>query len=193
MLFVVRLRSVRNVRVSVSLFLLPCYFWLISPAKPQPANIKRLKCLQEIPESQKLILFRFRTETSIEQSPSCEANGYSVKIFVTFYETRRFITMFTRPRHCFLSWVIWIQSTCPHPIYLISILLLSPHLYLDLRSNLLPSSCIPTKALYQFPISPLCVTCFAHLVFFNLITLNNIWRRAQIVKGWNNRRLEKIA
>jgi len=31
--------------------------------------------------------------------------------FPAFYGTRRFITAFTRVRHCSLSWARWIQST----------------------------------------------------------------------------------
>jgi hypothetical protein len=41
---------------------------------------------------------------SIEQSPSWEANRFSVKKFPAFYGTRRFITAFTRARHLSLSW-----------------------------------------------------------------------------------------
>jgi len=40
------------------------------------------------------------------------------KKFPAFYETRRFITVFTTARHWSLSWARWIQST---PSHLISI------------------------------------------------------------------------
>jgi len=38
-----------------------------------------------------------------------------VKKFPSFYETRRFITAFTRARHLSLSWTSSIQSMPPHP------------------------------------------------------------------------------
>jgi hypothetical protein len=41
---------------------------------------------------------------------------YLVKKFPAFYGTRRFIIMFTRARHWFVSWARWIQSTLSHPI-----------------------------------------------------------------------------
>jgi len=39
-----------------------------------------------------------------------------VKKFSLFYETRRFIIVFTRAHYWFLSWAIWIQSTSAHLI-----------------------------------------------------------------------------
>jgi hypothetical protein len=41
-----------------------------------------------------------------------------VKIFPTFYGTRRFIIVFTRARHWSLSWARWIQSAPSHHISL---------------------------------------------------------------------------
>ena len=53
-----------------------------------------------------------------------------VKKFPAFHGTRRFITALTSVRHLSLSWASPIQSTCPHPTYWRSILILSTHLRL---------------------------------------------------------------
>jgi hypothetical protein len=45
-----------------------------------------------------------------------------------FYITRRFITVFTRTRHWYLSWARWIQSTTSHRITVRCILILSSYL-----------------------------------------------------------------
>jgi hypothetical protein len=45
-----------------------------------------------------------------------------VKKFPSSYITQRFITVFTRTRHWFLSWAGWISFTPSHAIYLKSIL-----------------------------------------------------------------------
>ena len=80
---------------------------------------------------------------SVEQSPSSEANRFSVKKFPTFYGTRRFITAFTSARHLSLSWASWTQSIS-HPTSWRSILILSSHLRLGLPSGVFPSG-FPTK------------------------------------------------
>jgi hypothetical protein len=70
-------------------------------------------------------------------------------IFPTFYGNRRFITVFTRALHRFLSWARWIPSAPSHPISLRSILLLPTHLRLGLPSGHFPSG-FPTNSLYVF-------------------------------------------
>jgi len=65
-----------------------------------------------------------------------------LKKFSAFYGTSRFITMFTRTRHWYLSWARWIQSTPRHPISLRSILILSSHLHLWLLAVLFPKYCV---------------------------------------------------
>jgi hypothetical protein len=62
------------------------------------------------------------------------------------YETRRFITVFTKARHWTLSWASRIHFAPSIPISPTSILMLSSHLRLGLPSGLLPSG-LPTKTL----------------------------------------------
>ena len=63
-----------------------------------------------------------------------------VKKFHAFHGTRRLITALTSVHHLSLSWTSPIQSIYPHPTSWRSILILSTHLSLGLRSGLLPSS-----------------------------------------------------
>jgi hypothetical protein len=62
-----------------------------------------------------------------------------IKKFLLFYGTRRFITAFTRVRHLSLSWARSVQSTPLHTTAWRSILKLSFHLLLGLRSGFVPS------------------------------------------------------
>ena len=61
----------------------------------------------------------------MDQSPSWEANRYSVKIFPAFYRTQRFIIAFARAQHLSLTSARSIQSMPPHPISWRSIWILS--------------------------------------------------------------------
>ena len=61
-----------------------------------------------------------------------------LKKFSVFCGTRKFITVFTKSRHLFLSWARLIQSVHPHPTSRRSVLILSSHLRLCLPSGLLP-------------------------------------------------------
>ena len=74
-----------------------------------------------------------------------------VKKFPAFHATRRFITALTSVRHLSLSWASPIQSIYPNPTSCKSILILSTHLRLGLRSGLLPSG-FPSKTLYTPPL-----------------------------------------
>ena len=70
-----------------------------------------------------------------------------VKKFPAFHGTRKFITALASVRHLSLSRASPIQSIYPHPTSWRSILILSTHLRLGLRSCLFPSG-FPTKTLY---------------------------------------------
>ena len=57
----------------------------------------------------------------------------------------------------------------PHPTSWRSNIILSSHLHLGLPSGLFPSA-FPTKTLYTPLFPPICSTCPAHFIIFNLIT-----------------------
>jgi hypothetical protein len=78
------------------------------------------------------------------------------RISKTFYRTRRFITVFTRAFHWYLTWARSIQSIPLYPTALRFILILSSHLRLFLHSGLFPSG-FPNKILHDFLFCPLLV------------------------------------
>jgi len=54
----------------------------------------------------------------MEQSLSSEVIVTQLVKFPAFYGTRRFVTMFTRARHCSLFYARCIQFTYSHPVSL---------------------------------------------------------------------------
>lgn len=68
--------------------------------------------------------------------------------------------------------VNWIQSTSSQTIYLnsIPISILTCHLHQCLPHDFYTSGFL-TKVLYALLIAPMCVACFAHLIFCNLISI----------------------
>jgi hypothetical protein len=91
-----------------------------------------------------------------------------LKNFQTFYDTRRFMTVFTRARHWSLSWVKLMKSIPPHPISLRSILLLSSHLRLVLLSGVFHSN-LSTKILYVVLFVSMRATFPVHLILLGFI------------------------
>lgn len=90
-----------------------------------------------------------------------------VKRFPDFCGTQRFITVFARACHLFLSWARWICSTALHQFSLILILILFSQLYLGLQDNIFPLGFL-TKTLYVFLFPFIPTTCSAHLTLSHL-------------------------
>jgi hypothetical protein len=96
---------------------------------------------------------------------------HSVKIFPTFYETRRFITAFTSTLHLSIPWRSSIWSMPPLPTNWSLILILLSHRRLGFPGDLYASG-FPTKLCIYTYISNLSHTSFMpyHLILFDLIT-----------------------
>jgi len=115
------------------------------------------------------IIFIYLLTHYMEQSPSWEANRFSVKKFPACYGTRWFITTFTSAHHLSQSSVSSIQSMAPHPTSWRYFLILTSHLRLSLPSGLFPSG-VHTSNLYTPILSPIRATCPAHLILLDMIT-----------------------
>jgi hypothetical protein len=100
---------------------------------------------------------------SIELGPSWESKSrWATEEFNNFDESRRFITIFTKVCHWFLSWARWIQSVTPHPVTLRSVfLMLSFNLHPGLPNGLLHSD-FPTRT--RYPLSFLFHACWGGYV-----------------------------
>jgi hypothetical protein len=98
-----------------------------------------------------------------ELSHSGEVKSCSSKKFPEFYGTGKFITAFTNPQQCYLSWLRWIQSISSYPISLKVHFNTSSHLRLRLPTSLLPSG-FPTKPLYALLCNPIRAAFPIHLI-----------------------------
>ena len=84
-------------------------------------------------------------------------------IFSTCYGSLKFITVFTRVGHLFLSWVRSVQSTPFQPISSRSFSILSSHWSLNIPNGFFPWM-FPTKTLYAPLLSSICIICPARFV-----------------------------
>jgi hypothetical protein len=108
---------------------------------------------------------------------SCEV----INNFLTFFENRRFIIVFTRAIHRSVSSIRLIQSIPPHPIPLNSILIASSNRSMDLSNVLFPSH-VPCPKLSMLFLSH--HKCYMPCPFrlFRLTHSNYAWRRVEIMK-----------
>ena len=157
--------GMNSARIWVQVFHLSSCLIYLSISANQPSRLTRVTAwLTEVPKSMlffancrgdglrlhNTVVFRlsvvkgtywlrtFLRTYSMEQSPSWEANRFSVKKFPAFYGTRSFITAFTSARHLSLSWASSIQSIPARPTCWRSIFILSSHLRLGLLSARFP-------------------------------------------------------
>jgi hypothetical protein len=92
------------------------------------------------------------------------------KNFLTFYVTRRFINVSTRPRQWYITFAIWIQPTTYHFISFQPILILFIRLLLDLPSGVF-LSVLMTGMVYKLIIYSIRATCPPHLTLIDFIIL----------------------
>ena len=108
----------------------------------------------------------------MEHTPYWEVNSSSASQCPAFYETRKYITAFTRA--CHLSWspTIWIQSMPIYPAIIRATVTLPSNLCLVLPNVLLPGLCTGTPdALLSFnPPPPIWAISINFVILFDLIT-----------------------
>ena len=120
------------------------------------------------------IFIIFVTTDSTEQSASSGVNIISLQLAkksFAFYETQKFIAVFTTVRHLSLSWARWINSRLSHTISLRHILILLCNIRLFKSSK--RSSCLRFSNQKPRCISLLPHACHMpfHLILLHLITL----------------------
>jgi hypothetical protein len=104
-------------------------------------------------------------------SPETNVNSARQKKNYPFYGIRMFSTMFLKTCHWSQSWAKWIQFICSQPFSFWSIVILFPHLRLDLPSYLFSSNFL-MKILYAFLISSMCAT-FPQPIHPHLVKIAN--------------------
>lgn len=122
----------------------------------------------------------------MEHYPSWEVNRTSCnQKILAFLESRTYTPVFIKTSYLHITPTIWIQSTLPHFIHLIYILI-SSHLGLDHPNRLLPSG-FPIKVLYTFILFLLCTKVPAHFILLHLITLTKSAKKYYSWKStiWN--------
>ena len=111
-----------------------------------------------------------------------------VKKFPAFYGTRRFNTAFTNLRHLSLSWASSIRYIPPHPTSWRSILILSSHLRLGLRSGSFPQvshqNPVNTSSPYVLHVPP--------ISFFSIWSPKNIGWAVHISNGEIEQGIERL-
>jgi len=117
-----------------------------------------------------VIIFTCLLTYSMVQSPSWEVNRFqaSQEIPRILWNTKvHYRSHKCPPPVLILSQLDPVHT--PHPTSWGSILILSSHLHLGLRSGLFPSG-FSTKTLYTPLLSPIGATCPAHLILLDFIT-----------------------
>jgi hypothetical protein len=110
----------------------------------------------------------------MEPTPSWEATSLSaIHEYPNIFGTRKYITLFIRAFHWFISWARSVQIIPSYRITLRSILILSFHLHLYLPSGLFPSG-IPAKSLYGFFLSRLINN--EHNTIVTIFQFNNLFK-----------------
>jgi hypothetical protein len=104
----------------------------------------------------------------------CRTNNCSAsQEILCFYETKRFVTIFTRAWQWTESWATWNQFIPLQTIFLRSSLILSSYPYLHLLNGLFLRNFL-TKILYAFLIYPMCTVS----TFFILTPIQDLVRSA---------------
>lgn len=111
-----------------------------------------------------------QTINFMEHCPSWRGNRTSgSQKILAFFESHMYTPVFTKAFYLSISPTRWIQSTLPHFIHLIYILI-SSHLDLELPNRLFPSG-FPIKVPNTFIFSPIRTKFPAHFILLHLIPL----------------------
>jgi hypothetical protein len=118
---------------------------------------------QESPSSNEGALTNWQTNSWSEVLQKLTLPQH-IKKSLTFYGTRRYITMFALACNVSLSWARWIQSTHSNHVSVRFTLILSTQLSPSFPNRIVPSG-IPIQIYYAFLLSPKHATCPTHICF----------------------------